>query len=163
MKTLISIIGVLCFIGCATPEQVTRQSDRIDELQKEVSYLHGKIDELNASIQNLNSYLSNSQAQPKVVPNQNSSASDNLEVLDQCQAATKKGSQCSRKAQAGSKFCWQHQGSTTTIEKSNSVDTNSNTAIKSNSSAGDGSIHTGPRGGQYRISASGKKVYIKHK
>jgi hypothetical protein len=25
-----------------------------------------------------------------------------------CQAITKKGTQCSRKAKAGSKFCWQH-------------------------------------------------------
>lgn len=26
----------------------------------------------------------------------------------QCQAITKKGTQCKRKAQAGSKYCWQH-------------------------------------------------------
>ncbi len=156
MKTIICIISVLCFIGCATPDQVTKQSDRIDELQKEVSYLHGKIDELNTSIQNLNS-----QAQPKIAPTQNSSASDNSQESGQCQAITKKGTQCSRIAQAGSKFCWQHQGSTTTIERSNSTDTN--TEIKSTPSAGDGTIHTGPRGGQYRISASGKKVYIRKK
>jgi len=154
MKTLISIISLLCFIGCATPDQVTKQSDRIDELQKEVSYLHGKIDELNTSIQNLNS-----QAQQKITPTQNSSPSDNSQESGQCQAITKKGTQCSRKAQAGSKFCWQHQSSATTIEKSNST----NTEIKSTPSAGDGTIHTGPRGGQYRISASGKKVYIRKK
>lgn len=28
----------------------------------------------------------------------------------QCQAKTKKGKQCSRKAQLGSKYCWQHGG-----------------------------------------------------
>lgn len=28
----------------------------------------------------------------------------------QCQATTKKGKQCSRKAKAGSNFCWQHGG-----------------------------------------------------
>ena len=27
----------------------------------------------------------------------------------QCEAITKKGTRCSRKAQAGSKYCWQHQ------------------------------------------------------
>ena len=27
----------------------------------------------------------------------------------QCQAITKKGTQCSRRAQAGSSYCWQHQ------------------------------------------------------
>lgn len=29
---------------------------------------------------------------------------------DQCQAKTKDGDQCKRKAAAGSKFCWQHGG-----------------------------------------------------
>ncbi|MFA5834362.1 MAG: hypothetical protein WDA22_12875 [Bacteroidota bacterium] len=28
----------------------------------------------------------------------------------QCQATTKKGKQCSRKAKVGSKYCWQHGG-----------------------------------------------------
>ena len=28
----------------------------------------------------------------------------------QCQATTKKGNQCKRKAKAGSSFCWQHGG-----------------------------------------------------
>jgi hypothetical protein len=81
----------------------------------------------------------------------------------QCQAITKKGTQCSRKAQAGSKLCWQHQGSTNTIDKNNSTNTNTNTKINSTPSSGSGTIYTGPRGGQYRISASGKKVYIRHK
>lgn len=27
-----------------------------------------------------------------------------------CQATTKKGSQCSRKAKSGSSYCWQHEG-----------------------------------------------------
>jgi hypothetical protein len=31
-------------------------------------------------------------------------------VADQCQAMTKAGTQCKRKASAGSKFCWQHGG-----------------------------------------------------
>ena len=31
-------------------------------------------------------------------------------VQTQCQAMTKKGTQCTRKAKAGSKYCWQHQG-----------------------------------------------------
>jgi len=29
---------------------------------------------------------------------------------DRCQATTKKGTQCSRKAKAGSRYCWQHGG-----------------------------------------------------
>ena len=31
-------------------------------------------------------------------------------VSTQCQATTKKGKQCKRKAKAGSSFCWQHGG-----------------------------------------------------
>ena len=31
-------------------------------------------------------------------------------VADQCQATTKAGTQCKRKASPGSKFCWQHGG-----------------------------------------------------
>ncbi len=31
-------------------------------------------------------------------------------VSTQCQATTKKGTQCKRKAKSGSKFCWQHGG-----------------------------------------------------
>lgn len=30
-------------------------------------------------------------------------------VSTQCQATTKKGAQCKRKAKAGSKYCWQHE------------------------------------------------------
>ena len=31
-------------------------------------------------------------------------------VSTQCQATTKKGKQCKRKASAGSRYCWQHGG-----------------------------------------------------
>jgi hypothetical protein len=158
MRKLISIICVLCFIGCATPEQVTKQSDRIDELQTEVSFLHGKIDELSKTIQNLNTNL---QTQQNITPTQNSSTTNTSQESGQCQALTKKGTQCTRKAQEGSKFCWQHQGSSTSVEKNTS--SNDNTELKVNPSAGDGTIYTGPRGGKYKISASGKKVYIRKK
>lgn len=30
-------------------------------------------------------------------------------VTQRCQAITRKGNQCKRSVQAGSKFCWQHQ------------------------------------------------------
>jgi hypothetical protein len=30
-------------------------------------------------------------------------------VSGQCQATTKKGAQCSRRAKAGSQYCWQHE------------------------------------------------------
>ena len=65
-----------------------------------------------------------------------------------CQAITKAGTRCKRKAQPGSKFCWQHQPKVNNSTKSYS---------------GDKTIYTGPRGGKYYINSKGKKVYIKRK
>ena len=39
-----------------------------------------------------------------------------------CQAITKKGTQCSRQAEPGSKYCWQHQGYEIDSKKSSKVD-----------------------------------------
>jgi methylphosphotriester-DNA--protein-cysteine methyltransferase len=38
-----------------------------------------------------------------------SKSSDSYNTSGQCQATTKKGTQCKRKAQAGSIYCWQHK------------------------------------------------------
>jgi len=35
--------------------------------------------------------------------------SKNTNTSQQCEAITKKGTRCKRKAQTGSKYCWQHQ------------------------------------------------------
>jgi colicin import membrane protein len=73
----------------------------------------------------------------------------------QCQATTAKGTQCSRTASAGSDFCWQHQNSQTqSTSKTQS-------ATQPATQPAGRTIHTGPRGGQYYINSSGKKVYIK--
>jgi hypothetical protein len=70
----------------------------------------------------------------------------------QCVAITKKGTECSRNAQEGSEYCWQHSESKT---KSETKSYNSNSSGKT--------IYTGPRGGQYYINKNGKKTYIKKK
>jgi colicin import membrane protein len=80
-----------------------------------------------------------------------------------CQAITAKGTQCSRSADAGSKYCWQHKktyepGSTaTSTNKSSSTSTGNNF----NSTYGGKTIMTGPRGGKYYINSKGNKTYIK--
>lgn len=65
----------------------------------------------------------------------------------QCAAITQKGTRCSRPAQTGSKYCWQHQ----------------NQGAKSSASSYSSSHNwqTGPRGGQYYINSKGNKVYRK--
>lgn len=75
-----------------------------------------------------------------------------------CKAITSKGTQCSRTADVGSEYCWQHKK---TYEP-NSTNTNSVSPAKSSGSSGAGrEIQTGPRGGKYYINSKGNKVYIK--
>ena len=73
---------------------------------------------------------------------------------NQCIAITKKGTQCSRNAQEGSDYCWQHNKSKSTI-KSETKSSDSNSSGRT--------IHTGPRGGKYYINKNGNKTYIKKK
>jgi regulator of replication initiation timing len=82
-----------------------------------------------------------------------------------CQAITAKGTQCTRSAEPGSKYCWQHKktyepASTSTSSSSNASKSSTNS---SSSSYGGRVIQTGPRGGQYYINSHGNKTYIKKK
>ena len=54
-----------------------------------------------------------------------------LALSGQCQATTKKGTQCKRQAAAGSSYCWQHGGSSST--KATTV-INDSTTIKQSDS-----------------------------
>ncbi len=67
-----------------------------------------------------------------------------------CKAITQAGSQCKRDAQDESGYCWQHKDK-------DKVSPSSSPASSS------GTIHTGPRGGKYKINSKGNKVYIKKK
>lgn len=83
----------------------------------------------------------NSDSPQSVFPSK--STHDNTQA-SQCAAITKKGTRCSRSAQSGSKYCWQHQTSES----------------KPKSSYNSGHVwQTGPRGGQYYINSKGNKVY----
>ena len=79
-------------------------------------------------------------------------------VSGQCIAITKAGSRCSRTAQQGSDYCWQHA-------KTNNVDKPANTVKTSSGNSnysGSQNIQTGPWGGRYYINKNGNKTYIKH-
>lgn len=99
--------------------------------------------------------LSNAElSDPENNPTTNSNISDskNSTSTNQCKAITKKGTQCSRNAEEGSDYCWQHNK------------TKSNVKSETNSYNSSGrTIHTGPRGGKYYINSNGKKTYIKKK
>jgi len=67
---------------------------------------------------------------------------------DQCIGTTKKGNRCLRRTT--NTLCWQHEGQR---DSAPSYSSPSNTSP----------TYTGPRGGQYHYSKSGKKVYEKKK
>lgn len=77
--------------------------------------------------------------------------SNNQNEKKQCIAITKSGNQCSRNAEEGSDYCWQHQKT----QVKETPKTNYNSSGKT--------IYTGPRGGQYYINKNGNKTYIKKK
>lgn len=77
----------------------------------------------------------------------------------QCIATTVAGNQCSRIADDGSDYCWQHKKTYETTSSS----TASNSSTLNSSSNNTRVLQTGPRGGQYYINSKGKKVYVKKK
>jgi colicin import membrane protein len=80
-----------------------------------------------------------------------------------CQAITAKGTQCTRTAESGSKYCWQHKSTYEPASTATSSSTKSNfSSGKSSGSTTSGrTIYTGPRGGKYYINSHGNKTYIK--
>ena len=76
-----------------------------------------------------------------------------------CKALTTSGSRCSRIAQKGSEYCWQH---IKTYEPDRPEEKDKATgSVSVSSDSGSYTIYTGPKGGKYYINSSGKKIYIK--
>ncbi len=98
---------------------ISALSSRIDSLEKENSFLKGRITEL----ENLKSTLLKQlveKGQGKYVPpdstnsstsvsNKDKPAETKAKVFRRCKAILKNGKRCSRAAQPGSDYCWQHQ------------------------------------------------------
>jgi hypothetical protein len=132
----------MSLMGCASSGSIQNLQDQINNLQSDISYLKGRVDALS---DNLNRSNVN---QPSI--NTSSPIKDStLQVSEQCQAMTLKGVQCSRKAESGSKYCWQHK--------------KSDAGPSISPSSTDKNIQTGPRGGQYYINSHGNKVYVRKK
>lgn len=120
------------------------QSDpRVDSLIRIINKQQAEIEQLKSKKDN---------DEVNNISNSETSKEKNVKIL-QCTAITKSGSQCKRNAQPNTKFCWQHQSSS------------SQENLKSNSTSNEyyngHKIITGPRGGKYYINRNGNKTYIK--
>lgn len=58
-----------------------------------------------------------------------------VSTIGQCKATTAKGTQCSRKAQEGSEYCWQHASKAGTQQ---TTTTTKNTSVKNTGTTGGG-------------------------
>ena len=68
----------------------------------------------------------------KVRPTQNKVNSEKQNVsTGRCQAITKKGTQCKRQAEPGSKYCWQHQGYESSSNNIDSMKSTKEDSLKS--------------------------------
>lgn len=152
--SLLSLIVLMMFAGgCASTEQVNRLEGQVAELNGRLDQLAEESQANRSLIEDLSAKLSSSGI------NNTSGDKSTTEKTDvkkkpagikQCKATTKKGTQCTRNAQEGSDYCWQHQG-------------NSGGGNSTSISSGSREIFTGPRGGQYYINSKGKKTYIRKK
>lgn len=77
----------------------------------------------------------------------------------QCKGTTKAGTQCKHMTLNASGYCYQHEGQT----KSSSSESKTKTESSSGTNKSGQTTYTGPRGGTYHYSKSGKKVYDKKK
>ncbi len=146
MKQISIYLTCMLLIGCASSGSIQHLQDQINDLHSDISYLKGRLDALSDNLNRLNV---NQPPTSTSTPINDSTPQVSGQVSGQCQAMTLNGVQCSRKAEPGSKYCWQHK--------------NYNTGASISPSSNDKTIHTGPRGGQYYYNSSGKKVYIRKK
>ena len=106
---------------------------------------------------------SNNSSSTSTLGNSNQITSKTDATRERCLAITAAGTQCTRLADIGSKYCWQHKatyepGTTTTNKSTATPSKSSGTSVSSSRT-----IQTGPRGGQYYINKNGNKTYIKKK
>lgn len=163
------MFGVL-FSGCASNERVDKLRDQNEQLSQKLDGLGDRIDALekgqlllNKDVQNIianqNMLIKLFTSLPKAAQSEITEIKtvDTIQIRNdefvagRCQAKTKKGTQCTRTASKGSKYCWQHGGKSNVSSEGTAVDTSKEGTF------------VGPRGGVYHYSKSGNKVYSKKK
>jgi len=161
MKRIIILPLFLLFFGCVSNDRVTELENRIDSLEVHVGELETKIANYEKTVKKPTKTTTKKKSakinqdlgtQIAPMPLTTTKKNEVVTTSGRCQAITKAGTQCSRNAQEGSSYCWQHQGSGSSLTKE-----------KSSSYSSDRTIYTGPRGGQYYINSKGNKVYVKKK
>jgi colicin import membrane protein len=146
------VLSLSFLISCASTGEVEYLRSEVKTIQQNYEDLSDKYGQLHDQIEAQHNMISNIHL---TAPNtdENKTTEIKKEVSStQCKAITKKGSQCTRNAIAGTDYCWQHSKSSVKTEKKDS---------KTNTGVSDNTIQTGPRGGKYYINSHGNKTYIK--
>lgn len=153
---LLIIAAVVPTLGQSRTEmrkEIAKLKAQLDSCQVVIGNLKSEKDNLIFQIEEIKKFINNypkhteAARGTKVAANSSSSSTTTAATpakAKQCAAITKAGTRCSRTAEAGSDYCWQHK----------------QPSSSSSSSYNSGHVwHTGPRGGQYYINSNGKKVY----
>jgi len=98
MTKIFMICGLLLFVSCSHND---KNNNETQLLNQRIIHLEQKIDSLISDL-NTNSVVSNNKS------DHTSLSSSTIPQMNRCQAITKKGTQCKRKAKNG--YCWQHEG-----------------------------------------------------
>lgn len=165
-KMFILLLAVLA-VNVSFAQSKTELIEQVNQLRIQLQFLETKVKSLEGQLNTAQSdilMLRNENYQIKEVSKANVATRNDFtsdkeestnEASKQCKAITQKGTQCSRNADSGSEYCWQHKS---TYEPNSKV-----TPTKASSSSGSPgrTIHTGPRGGKYYINSKGNKVYVK--
>ena len=151
MKYLYFSVISLLLLGCATTQDVEQLENQVGELKANIADLKSHTEAIEASLARIESAqaaaaLQNAQKTDATAASPSKSTSIDTDP-GRCQAITENGTQCLRRAEPGSKYCWQHQSYGQTKPSATSTDR---------------TIYTGPRGGHYYINSKGKKVYVKN-
>jgi colicin import membrane protein len=172
MKNLITVILLTLIFFCSAQSKneiqqklnalETSQSklfQEISSLKQDIAVLKSELESVhreNDLLKQLISAGSGKQSMPDSIMQK---SVDNNSTPGRCKAITSKGTQCSRTADVGSEYCWQHKS---TYEPNSTPNKSVTTPSKSTGNTGSGrKIYTGPRGGKYYINSNGNKTYIK--
>jgi outer membrane murein-binding lipoprotein Lpp len=138
-------------MGCATTQDVQQLENQVGDLKADIAYLKAHTEAVEASLTRIEATQAAMAVQNGQKVDATTAARPPATSIGadpgRCQAITAKGTQCTRRAQPGSKYCWQHQNYGQS---------------QSSSTSSDRTIYTGPRGGHYYINSKGHKVYVKH-
>jgi len=173
MKTLGSLLLIILLSSSVCQSQSKKElKQKVDQLisdkqaiMNELISVKTQMFDLKQELASVKSENEKLRSQMLAQPNQNSpnelmSAPTKTQTTTpnvdggRCQAITAKGTQCSRNADPGSQYCWQHKSTYEPNKKSSGISSGS-------SSSSGRTIYTGPRGGKYYINSHGNKTYIK--